>query len=129
MKLEYVLTENAPRPAGHYAQAVKYGGFIFVSGQLPVVPGAATREIGSIDAQARQALANVRAVLEGAGSGMDKVVRATVYISDIKLWDAVNAVYAEFFGAHTPARSIVPTRELHFGYQIEIDVIAAACDA
>ena len=124
MKLESVFTPNAPQPAGHYAQAVRCGDFVFVSGQLPVVPGSTTREILPIEEQARQALANLRAVLEAAGSGMDKVVKATVYISDIALWGAVNAVYGEFFGDHAPARSIVPTRELHFGYQIEIDAIA-----
>lgn len=124
MKLEYVLTKNAPPPAGHYAQAVKCGGFIFVSGQLPLVPGTEASKIGNIEDQARQALFNVRAVLEAAGSCIDKVVRVTVYISDIAQWNAVNDTYAEFFGAHTPARSIVPTKEMHFGYQFLVDVIA-----
>lgn len=124
MKLEKIFTDKAPAPAGHYAQAVRAGDFLYVSGQLPIVPGSSSRVVGSIEEQARQAFANLKAVLEAAGSGMDKVVKTTVYIADITLWDAVNAIYAEFFGDHTPARSIVPTRELHFGYQLEVEAVA-----
>lgn len=124
MHLEKVFTDNAPKPAGHYSQAIKAGNLLFVSGQLPVVPGSSDRTVGSIEEQARQALKNLKAVLEASGSGVGKVVKTTVYISDIKLWDAVNTVYAEFFGSHKPARSIVPSRELHFGYQLEVEAIA-----
>ena len=119
-----ILTPNAPPPAGHYAQAVVHNGLVFVSGQLPIDPQSAESKIGSIEEQAEQALANVRAILQAAGSDLDCVLETTVYISDIALWGRVNAVYARFFGDHRPARAVVPTRELHYGFQIEIKAVA-----
>lgn len=124
--MKVIETPNAPAPAGHYAQAIEYQGTIYVSGQLPIDPVAGAKRIGSIDEQTRQVLDNLAAILEAAGSGLDRVVKTTVYISDIELWPAVNAIYAERFGAHRPARAVVPTKELHFGFQIELDAIAAA---
>lgn len=122
--MKVIKTMEAPAPAGHYSQAVADGGILYISGQLPVIPGIEIREIGSIEQQTEQALANLEAILKAAGSGKDRVLRVTVYISDIALWDRVNTVYARFFGDHRPARAMVPTRELHFGFQIEIDAIA-----
>lgn len=113
------------KPAGHYSQAVIHNGLLYVSGQLPVVPHSGEKTIGSIEQQTEQALKNLIAVLEGAGSRTDLVIKTTVYVSDISLWDRVNAVYAKFFGDHRPARAVVPTRELHFGFQVEVDAIAA----
>lgn len=81
--------------------------------------------MGSIEEQTERALRNVEAILEAAGSSLSQVLKTTVYISDIALWDRVNAVYARFFGNHRPARAVVPTRELHFGFQIEIEAIAS----
>ena len=120
-----ILTPDAPMPAGHYSQAIVHNGLVYVSGQLPVHPKTGGKRVGSIEEQTSQALQNVAEILEAAGSDLSQVIKATVYISDIGLWDRVNKVYAEFFGAHRPARAIVPTRELHFGYQIEIEAIAA----
>jgi 2-iminobutanoate/2-iminopropanoate deaminase len=126
--MKSIRTPNAPLPAGHYAQAIVHNGLVYVSGQLPVDPETGEKRIGSIEDQTSQALKNVAAILRAAGSDLDQVVKATVYISDVELWDRVNKVYGEFFGAHRPARAIVPTRDLHFGFQIEIEVIAAvAC--
>ena len=119
-----ILTDDAPAPAGHYAQAVVHGGLVYVSGQLPIDPKTGEKRIGSIEEQTSQALENVAAILEAAGSGLDRVVKTTVYVSDIGLWDRVNGVYAAYFGEHHPARAVVPTRELHFGFQIEIEAIA-----
>lgn len=121
-----IETADAPAPAGHYEQAIEHGGLLFVSGQLPVDPQSKERRVGTIEEQTQQALANVDAILNGAGSARDRVLKVTVYISDIALWDRVNEVYSRFFGDHRPARAIVPTRELHFGYQIEIEAVAAA---
>lgn len=123
-----VLTENAPGPAGHYSQAVVANGIVYVSGQLPIDPAATERTVGPIEEQAAQALRNVRAVLEAAGSDLDHVLKTTVYVSDIALWGRVNEVYAQFFGDHRPARAVVPTRELHFGYQIEIEAVGTLRD-
>jgi 2-iminobutanoate/2-iminopropanoate deaminase len=125
LSMREVRTERAPRPAGHYAQAVVHRGVVYVSGQLPVDPHTGERRLGSIEEQTSQALENVTHILEAAGSGLDRVLKTTVYIVDISLWDRVNAVYARFFGEHHPARAVVPTRELHHGFQVEIEAIAA----
>jgi 2-iminobutanoate/2-iminopropanoate deaminase len=99
---------------------------LFVAGQLPIEPGTG-RKLSDEPAgvQAQQALANLDAVLVAAGTTRDRVLKTTVFVSDIHLWDEVNAAYAEFFGAHRPARSIVPTGPLHFGLVVEIEAIAA----
>jgi enamine deaminase RidA (YjgF/YER057c/UK114 family) len=78
--------------------------------------------------QARQALANVQAILEAAGSGMSQLLQMTIYISDISHWAAVNEVYTEVLGEHRPARAVVPVRDLHYGYLIEIQAIAAVTE-
>ena len=88
-------------------------------------PKTGEKRIGSIEEQTEQALKNLSEILKAAGSNLNQVIKTTVYISDIELWDRVNAVYARFFGEHRPARAVVPTRNLHFGFQIEIEAIAA----
>lgn len=121
--MKSVSTPTAPAPAGHYSQAMVCNGLVFVSGQLPIDPadGAIAADI---EEQTRQVLDNVENILLAAGSSLDKVVKSTVYISDIDLWGAVNALYAKRFGPHRPARAVVPTRELHFGCLIEMEVVA-----
>jgi len=120
-----ISTPNAPQPAGHYAQAIVHNGLVYVSGQLPVDPTTGEKRLGSIEEQTEQALQNVAAILQAAGSDLDHVLKTTVYVSDVGLWGRVNAVYAAFFGDHRPARAVVPTRELHYGFQVEIEAIAA----
>ena len=123
--MQAVVTRRAPKPAGHYAQAVVHGGIVYVSGQLAVDPETGEKRLGSIEEQTKQALSNVAAILGAAGSSLDRVLKTTVYVSDISLWGRVNAVYAEVFGAHRPARAVVPTKELHYGFLVEIEAIAA----
>lgn len=125
--IQKISTENAPKPAGHYSQAIVHGGLVFVSGQLAIVPdtGGAGIVLSSIEDQTLQTLKNVEAILQAAGSRIDKVLKVTIYIPDMDLWGKVNEVYSDFFGDHKPARAIVPTRELHGGYKIEIEAIAA----
>lgn len=123
--MKNVTTPDAPTPAGHYSQAIIHDGLVFVSGQLPIDPATRTPCTGAIEEQTELVLRNLSAILEAAGSGIDRVLRTTVYVSDIALWGRVNAAYAAFFGDHRPARSVVPTRELHFGCLVEIDAIAA----
>ncbi len=125
MTLRVVQTDKAPQPAGHYSQATVYNGLVFVAGQLPVDPAKKEQSVGSIEDQARQALKNVKAIVEAAGSSMDKILKVTVFIADISLWGSVNEVYAAFFGEHKPARAIVPTKVLHYGFQLEIEAVAA----
>ena len=123
--MQPISTGNAPAPAGHYSQAVIHGGLIYVSGQLPIDPTSGSPRVGSIEEQTELAIGNLTAILEAAGSGLARVIKTTVYVSDIDLWSRVNAVYAEAFGEHRPARAVVPTRDLHFGCQVEIEAVAA----
>jgi 2-iminobutanoate/2-iminopropanoate deaminase len=120
-----VSTPHAPPPAGHYAQAIVHDGIVYVSGQLAVDPATGAKRLGPVEEQAEQVLRNLTAILEAGGSDLVHVLRTTVYISDISLWGRVNGVYARFFGEHHPARTVVPTRDLHYGFQVEIDAIAA----
>ncbi len=118
-----LVTDQAPAAVGPYSQGITAGGFVFVSGQLPLT---ASGELitSDIKAAARQALSNVRAVLKTAGAGMDDVVKATVYLADIADFTAVNEVYAEFFTAPYPARAAFAVKDLPTGAPIEIEVIA-----
>ena len=120
-----ISTPNAPQPAGHYAQAIVHDGLVYVSGQLAIDPATGEKRLGAIEEQTEQALRNVAAILEAAGSDLAHVLKTTVYIADISLWPRVNAVYAAVFGAHRPARAVVPTKELHYGFLVEIEAIAA----
>ena len=123
-----VETPAAPTPAGHYSQAIVHGGVAYVAGQLPIDPANPKAPPGDMASQARQALANVQAILEAAGSGMSQLLQMTIYISDISHWAAVNEVYTEVLGDHRPARAVVPVRDLHYGYMIEIQAIAAVTE-
>ncbi|MEW6128453.1 MAG: Rid family detoxifying hydrolase [Acidobacteriota bacterium] len=120
-----VLTPNAPKPGGHYSQAIVHNGLVYVAGQLSIDPATGERKLGSIEEQTEQALKNVSAILEAAGSDLNHVLKTTVYISDIDLWGQVNETYAKVFGDHRPARAVIPVKDLHYGFQIEIEAIAA----
>lgn len=122
--MEFIQTENAPTPAGHYSQGTIANGMIYVSGQLPVEPGKTKNPDLPIADQAKQALRNVLAIIQAGGGAIETVVKVQIYISDVALWGAVNETYATFFGAHKPARVIIPTKDLHYGFKIEIDAIA-----
>ena len=125
MEITTVHTQNAPTPAGHYSQAVVHNGLVFVAGQLAIDPRTGERRLGSIEEQTEQALKNVGEILKAAGSDLSRVLKMTVYISDIELWGRVNEVYARVLGEHRPARAVIPTKELHYGFLIEIDAVAA----
>lgn len=120
-----VSTANAPLPAGHYSQAMVHNGVVYVAGQLPIVPGSQEHKVGSIGEQTEQTLRNVQAILRASGSDLDRVLQMTIYVSDISLWSEVNATYVRMMGNHKPARAVVPVKDLHYGYQIEIQAIAA----
>ena len=122
--MNFVSTTEAPAAGGHYSQAVVANGLVFVAGQLPIRPGGGIPE--GVEAQTRQALANVAAILKAAGSGLDKIVSATIYVSDIAHWPEVNRVYAEVLGAHKPARTVAVSPQLQFGALIEAQIIALA---
>lgn len=120
-----VSTPLAPAPGGHYAQAVAYGELLFVSGQLPIRPDGTHLNTASFETQCRQAITNLLGVLAGAGSSPEQVLKITAYISAAGYWASFNAVFAEMFQESRPARSVVPTKELHYGYLVEIDAVAA----
>jgi len=128
MKIRTIQTEKAPIPAGHYSQAVVYNGLVFVAGQLAIDPQTGERKLGSIEEQTEQALKNVSEILKAAGSDMNLVLKMTVFVTDIGLWERVNEVYSRVLGEHRPARAVIPTRDLHHGFLIEIDAIAATND-
>ena len=123
--MKEISTPNAPKPSGHYSQAIVHNNIVYVSGQLPIEPKTGEKRIGSIEEQTEQALNNLSEILKAAGSNLNQVIKTTIYISDIDLWERANAVYSTFFGEHRPARAVVPTKNLHFGFQIEIEAIAA----
>ena len=123
--MQSIETRNAPTAAGHYSQAIVHNGLVYVAGQLPIKPGTTDRVVGNIEEQTEQTLRNVEAILQAAGSALDRVLQMTIYVSDIELWSGVNAAYARVMGAHKPARAVVPVKDLHYGYQIEIQAIAA----
>lgn len=122
---EEIRTAEAPAPVGPYSQAIRSGDVVYVSGQIPLDPTTGEKVEGEIEDEARQVLANLKAVLEAAGSGMDRVVKATVYLTDLSLFPRVNAVYAEAFDSDpAPARVTVGVAALPLGAQVEIDAIA-----
>ena len=125
MEREVVRTDRAPVAIGPYSQAIRAGEFVFTAGQLGIDPTTGKLREG-VEAQARQALENLQAVLESAGSGLDMAVKTTIYLADIADFPKVNAVYGEFFGAEPPARSTVQVAALPVGGLVEIDVMALA---
>lgn len=128
MQREEIRTTGAPAPVGPYSQAIRAGGWLFASGQIPLDPASGKIVPGEIEDEARQVLANLRAVLEAGGSSLDRVVKATVYLTDLTLFPRVNAIYAEFFSAKpAPARVTVGVASLPLGSRVEIDAIAL-CD-
>jgi len=128
MPIQRIETPNAPKPAGHYSQGVVHNGILYVSGQLSIDPKTGDRKLGSIEEQTEQALDNVRGIIKAAGSDWDRVLKMTLYVADINLWDAVNKVYIRILGEHRPARAVIPTGPLHHGFLIEIDAVAAIVD-
>jgi 2-iminobutanoate/2-iminopropanoate deaminase len=123
--MQAIETREAPTPAGHYSQAIVHNGVVYVAGQLPIDPTDRNRPVGSIEEQTERTLRNVEAILVAAGSGLDRVLQMTIYITDIELWGGVNATYARVMGGHKPARAMIPVKDLRNGYKIEIQAIAA----
>jgi 2-iminobutanoate/2-iminopropanoate deaminase len=124
MNREIIATDQAPGAVGPYSQAVRVGDFVFTAGQIPLDPATGQMVEGGIEAQARQALTNVSAVLEAAGTSLANVVKSTVFLADMGEFKAMNGVYAEFFPDAPPARSAVQAAALPLGARIEIETIA-----
>jgi 2-iminobutanoate/2-iminopropanoate deaminase len=123
--VETVSTTKAPAAIGPYSQAVCANGFVFVSGQVPLVPETGEIVSGDFSEQARQSLENLKQILIASGSGLDKVVAVDVFITDIAQFAAFNKVYEEFFSAHRPARAVVEVNGLPRGAMVEVKCVAA----
>jgi 2-iminobutanoate/2-iminopropanoate deaminase len=122
--LKTIHTEQAPEAIGPYSQAVSAGGFVFVSGQIPIDPATGELVQGSIGQQAERVIKNLEAVLEAAGSSMGRVVKTTIYLASMSHFSEVNDVYARAFGEHRPARATVAVAALPKGASVEIDAVA-----
>ncbi len=120
-----ISTQNAPGAIGPYSQAIEANGFIYLSGQLPIVPATGAFPEGGIKEQTRQSLLNAQAILKEAGADLSNVVKTTVLLADIADFGAMNEVYAEFFSAPYPGRSAFAVRDLPKGALVEIEMIAA----
>ncbi len=122
--MQAVHTEKAPKAIGPYSQAIKVGNLVFASGQVPIVPATGEFVEGGIQEQTRQSLTNAKAILEEAGTSLAKVVKTTVYLSDMANFAAMNEIYAEFFSQPYPARSAVAVKDLPKGALVEVECIA-----
>lgn len=119
---------NAAAPLGHYSQATIAGGFLFVSGLLPIEVNKEINYTQSFNEQAESVLKNAKEVLMAAGCGFDRVVKSTVYVTNVGNWGEFDTLYRKYFGEHRPARAVVPVHELHHGFNIELEMIALIND-
>jgi 2-iminobutanoate/2-iminopropanoate deaminase len=121
--MRIVETRNAPAPNGHYSQAVVANGLVFLSAQLPIDPRSQQLATG-LEAQVHQVIANCRAILQASGSGLDHVLSASIYLTDITAWPLVDAIWTEAFEDHRPARGVFGVDALHLGASIAIQMSA-----
>ena len=121
---EVIHSDNAPAALGPYSQAIKAGGFVWCSGQIPIDPAVNAVTATTIEDQTRQAITNLKNVLEAAGSSLQNVVKTTVFIKDMNDFAALNGVYAELFAPNKPARSCVEVARLPKDVKVEIECIA-----
>ena len=125
MNIDFVHTEHAPAAIGPYSQATIAGDLIFTAGQVALDPSNGNVIEGGIEEQTAQVLANLAAVLDAAGTSLSRVIKTTVFLTDMADFPAMNAVYAEAFGDHKPARSTVAVAGLPLGVRVEIEIVAA----
>ena len=124
-RIKTIVPNDVARPGGHYSHAMRFGDLVFTSGQLGVRPDGSHTADRPFEEQVRQALGNMLAALRAAGAEPGDILKVTAYIVGVDLWPRFNAVYAEMMGDAKPARTVVPITELHYGYLIEIDAVAA----
>lgn len=123
---EIIIAKNAPAPIGPYSQAVRANGFVFISGQIPVRPETGSVVDGGIAEQTHQVMRNLAAILAAAGLGLEKVVKTTVYLSDLDDFSQFNQVYGEYFGNVKPARATVQVTRLPKEVLVEVEAVAEA---
>ena len=122
--MDIVATDAAPKAIGPYSQAVRHHGIVYLSGQIPLDPATGELVTGDFEKEARRVFENLAAVLREAGSDFSRVLKATVYVSDLANFQTLNAIYAEYFGSHKPARTTIQAAALPKGASVEIDLIA-----
>lgn len=120
--MRIIQNEQIPAPKGHYSPVVEHNGTLYISGQLPKGEDGSIPD--GIESQLDLVLAKLDHLLKHSGSDRNHVLSVRIYIPDVAYWDKVNATYARFFGAHRPARCVVPSRELHFGCLVELEAVA-----
>jgi len=125
MGKQIVNTEKAPAPIGPYNQSVKANGFLFISGQIAIVPATGELEMESIQSETHQVMNNLKAILTEAGTDFSAVVKTTIFLSDMSLFAAVNEIYGSYFSGDHPARETVAVKGLPKGVNVEISMIAA----
>ena len=121
---EIVSTDRAPTAIGPYSQAIRSGGLLFISGQIPIDPATGDVVAGTIEDQTRQVMENLKAILGAAGLGMERVVKTTIFLTDLDAFASVNAIYGRYFPANPPARATVEVSRLPKGVAVEIEAIA-----
>jgi len=123
--MHIVSTPDAPRPKGHYSQAMVHGGLVYVAGQLATDPSNPEGDVGDAGAQTRLIFKNIAAILDAAGSSLDRLLQVTIYVTDGEFWSEVNQAFADALGDHRPTRAIIPIAALPPGKHVEIVAIAA----
>lgn len=126
--IEHIDPPTMAKPGGHYSHAVVANGFVFVSGQLPIAADGTKLVDAAFEEQAVQVLANVKAALEAGGSSVERLVQVRVYVASLDDWPAFNVVYAKWAGDAKPARAVVPTGPLHFGFRVEVEAVGVTRD-
>lgn len=124
MSRRVVFTEKAPRPVGPYSQAVMVDGWLFIAGQIPLDPATEKMVEGSFEDKARRVLENIKAIVEAAGGSLRDVVKVTVYLRDISLFERFNKVYSEYFSEEPPARVVVEVSNLPKNAEVEVEAVA-----
>ena len=124
--MDFIATPDAPKAIGPYSQAVKANGIVYTSGQIALDPETGNLVEGTFEEQVRRDFRNLEAVLTAAGSSFDRVLKATVYVTDLANFATLNTIYAEYFGDHKPARTTIQAGALPKGGAVEIDLIALA---
>lgn len=110
---------------GHYALGLREDNRVYLSGQFSIDPNTGEKKFGTMSEELKQVLSNIELILKEAGSCKEKVLKVNIYINDLDKWSTVDEIYSNFFAEHTPARTIIALPRLHFGFKVEVDVIAA----
>ena len=122
--MQIITNSLIPKANGHYSTAIVSNNNLYISGQLPISVDGTHHKEDTFEQQFDVVFGNIKTILEASGSSLNQIVKVTAYISDVQLWPKFNTLYADFMGQHKPVRTVVPVPELHYGYKLEVDLIA-----